>query len=163
MIQPELEGGLEVVRHTLLNLGFPASQVQPYTDEVRRDHYDTSISTAREHQALDQLRNTVRGIDLAWRRLGPGSSLVGQTLTEANVRQRTGASVIAIIRAQQAMVNPKSDTRFEAGDLIGLMGDSVQIVAFDQLLVAPAHVGAHTEHQRDAGGVAALQRRGAPE
>ena len=86
VIHPELEGGLEVVRHTLLNLGFPASQVQPYTDEVRHDHYDTAISSVKEHQVLDQLRNTVRGFDLVWRRLEPECPVVGQTLTEAIVR-----------------------------------------------------------------------------
>ncbi len=150
VIHPELEGGLEVVRHTLLNLGFPASQVQPYTDEVRHDHYDTAISSVKEHQVLDQLRNTVRGFDLVWRRLEPESPLVGQTLTEANVRQRTGASVIAIIRDQKVLANPKSGTHFQAGDLVGLLGDSTQIAAFDQLLTAPDNAARPAEPQEGA-------------
>lgn len=162
VIHPELEGGLEVVRHTLLTLGFPASQVQPFTDAVRRDHYDTAISTAGERHALDQLRNTVRGVDLVWRRLDAPSPLVGQTLMEANVRQRTGASVIAIIRGQQILPNPKSGVPFQAGDLIGLMGDSPQIAAFDDLFAAA--VEPHTQNHQDAGAaIAALQQRGAPE
>ncbi len=136
VIHPELEGGLEMVRHTLLNLGFPASQVEPYTDAVRSDHYNTEVTTAKEHQMLDQLRTTVRGSDLAWRRLDPASPLVGQTLAEANLRARTGASVIVLIRDGQAQPNPKSGTRFEAGDLIGLMGDTAQLAAVDRLLDA---------------------------
>lgn len=138
VIHPELEGGLEVVRHVLLTLGFPASHVQPYTDAVRRDHYDTAESTTAERQSLDQLRNTVRGLDLAWRQLGRQGPLVGQTLMEANVRLRTGASVLAIIRDQQVLANPKSNTRFQGEDLVGLLGDQGQIAAFDQLFMVPS-------------------------
>jgi len=58
-----LEGGLELVRHTLLTLGLPSDQIQPYTDAVRRDHYDTVTSSAGEKEALDQLRTTVHGMD----------------------------------------------------------------------------------------------------
>jgi CPA2 family monovalent cation:H+ antiporter-2 len=164
VIHPELEGGLEVVRHTLLALGYPASQVQPYTDAVRRDQYDLAISTGEEHQVLDQLRNTVRGLEIAWRRLDADSPLVARTLAEANPRARTGASVIAVIRAQQVLPNPKSGTRFQAGDLIGLLGDSLQIAAFDQLFPSRVHVVPNTEQDQDADGTGAvLKQQGASE
>lgn len=55
VIYPEFEGGLEVVRLTLLLLGYPHADVQQYTDTVRQDHYETSINTPNERQALDQL------------------------------------------------------------------------------------------------------------
>lgn len=164
VIHPELEGGLEVVRHTLLALGFPASQVQPYTDAVRRDQYDIAISSGKERQVLDQLRNTVRDMEIAWRRLDADSPIIGQTLAEANLRARTRASVIAIIRDQQMLPNPKSSTRFQVDDLIGVMGDSVQIAAFDQVLTAPTHGIPYENPQYSAGRTgAALQRRGASE
>jgi CPA2 family monovalent cation:H+ antiporter-2 len=138
VIQPELEGGLEVVRNTLLALGFSADQVQPYTDAVRSDQYDIEVFTPQERQALDQMRNTVRGLEIVWRRLEEGCPFVGQSLVEANVRARTGASVIAIIRDQQVLPNPKSGTRFEVGDLVGLIGDTAQVAALDRLLATPA-------------------------
>ena len=47
VIHPELEGGLEVVRHTLLALGFPADQIEPYTSAVRGDHYDTAVTSPK--------------------------------------------------------------------------------------------------------------------
>ncbi|WP_299645279.1 cation:proton antiporter [uncultured Chloroflexus sp.] len=134
VIHPELEGGLEVMRHTLLCLGYPATQVQGYTDAVRRDEYDFTVSTPAEHQALDQMVRAARGIEIAWRMVGEHSSIVGQTLAEANIRARTGASVIAIIRNQQLIANPKSSTVFQAGDLVGLIGESEQIAAAEQLI-----------------------------
>jgi CPA2 family monovalent cation:H+ antiporter-2 len=147
VIHPELEGGLEVVRHTLLALGFSADQVQPYTDAVRRDHYDIDILTPGEHQALEQMRNTVRGLDIVWRRLGEGNPLVGLTLAEADLRARTGASIIAIIRSQHGpaslMPNPKSSTRFQAEDLVGFIGTASEIAMLDQVLATPADAAVH--------------------
>ncbi|WP_232280663.1 cation:proton antiporter domain-containing protein [Chloroflexus aggregans] len=134
VIHPELEGGLEVMRHTLLCLGYPATQVQGYTDAVRRDEYDTTVSSPAEHQALDQMVRAARGIEIAWRLVSEHSPIIGQTLAEANIRARTGASVIALIRNQQLIANPKSSTVFQAGDLLGLIGESEQIAAAEQLI-----------------------------
>jgi monovalent cation:H+ antiporter-2, CPA2 family len=145
VIHPELEGGLEVVRHTLLTLGYPMAQVQQYTDAVRRDAYDTAISSHEEHMMLDQLIAAVRGMEIAWRMVGAGSPLIGQTLAETDLRARTGASVIALVRARQVYANPKSSTTFAAGDVVGMIGQADQIAAVDPLLDPyPAQVGAVT-------------------
>lgn len=138
VIHPELEGGLEVMRHTLLCLGYPATQVQGYTDAVRRDEYDFTVSTPAEHHALDQMVRAARGIEIAWRMVSEQSPIVGQTLAEANMRARTGASVIALIRNQQLIANPKSSTVFQAGDLVGLIGESEQIAAAEELISGAA-------------------------
>ena len=55
VVHPELEGGLEIVRYTLLQLGFPLQEIYRYTDAVRRDHYDLTINTDEEHRLLQDL------------------------------------------------------------------------------------------------------------
>jgi CPA2 family monovalent cation:H+ antiporter-2 len=137
VIHPELEGGLEVVRHTLLALDYPLVQVQQYTDAVRRDAYDTDINSRDEQFLLDQLLAAVRGMDIRWQQIDADSPLNERTLAEVNLRSRTGASIIALIRKQQVVANPKSSTRFEVGDMIGLIGDAQQIAAAEQLIHSP--------------------------
>ena len=159
VVPPQLEGGLEIVRHTLLALGFSPDQVQPYTDAVRRDHYDIEELTPEEREALDYMRRTVRGLELVWRRLNVESPLVGQTLTEAGLRARTGASVIAIIREQHVLANPKSDTRFHADDMVGVIGDPTQIAELDKLLAAPATPLPRPEQPQDDGRYRSYQER----
>jgi monovalent cation:H+ antiporter-2, CPA2 family len=134
VIHPELEGGLEVLRHTLLTLDYPPLEVQQYADAVRRDQYEPSVSSAEEHRVLDQLIRTVRTIEIAWIPLASGSMAVGQTLAEANIRATTEASVIAILRDGQVIPNPKSAMRFQAGDVVGLLGDAEQLAHARQLL-----------------------------
>jgi monovalent cation:H+ antiporter-2, CPA2 family len=134
VIHPELEGGLEIVRHTLLQLGFPLQEIYRYTDAVRRDHYDMGLNTEEEHRMLHELLDAVSSIEIKWFRLSEDSSLVGQTLAEANLRSRTGASVVAILREQHLIANPKSMTVFQAGDRMGLIGDREEIETAEKLI-----------------------------
>jgi CPA2 family monovalent cation:H+ antiporter-2 len=134
VIHPELEGGLEVMRHTLLALGFPLQEIIRYMDAVRRDHYDMQVNSAEEHRLLHDLIHASRNIEVVWLTLTPGNPLVGQTLAAGNLRARTGASVVAILRDQQVMANPKSVTVFQANDRIGLIGDKEEIEAAEKLL-----------------------------
>jgi len=134
VIHPELEGGLEVLRHTLLALGYPLLEVQQYADAVRHDQYDPAISTHEEHRVLDQLLRSVRGLEIAWVLVDSASPLADQTLAEANIRAKTEASVIAILRNQQVIANPKSATALQAGDVVGLIGEAPQVAEARRLL-----------------------------
>ncbi|RPJ22593.1 MAG: sodium:proton exchanger [Chloroflexi bacterium] len=137
VIHPELEGGLEIVRHTLLQLGFPLQEIYRYTDAVRRDHYDLQLNTEEEHRLLHDLVDAVSSIEIKWFRLPAESPLVGQTLADVNLRSRTGSSVVAILRERQLMANPKSMTVFQADDRIGLIGEKEEVEAVERLLAEP--------------------------
>jgi CPA2 family monovalent cation:H+ antiporter-2 len=127
VVHPELEGGLEVVNHTLLSLGFPLREVHAYTDAVRRDRYDINITTVDEQRSLHGLLNSFGGIEIVWLQLSDTSALIGQSLAEANIRTKSGASVVALVRSKQLFPNPKSGTVFQAGDRIGVIGEQDQI------------------------------------
>jgi monovalent cation:H+ antiporter-2, CPA2 family len=126
-IHPELEGGLEMVHHTLLSLGFPLQEVHRYAEAVRKDRYDFNITTDEEHRSLHELLLAVQGIEIVWLTLSENSFLVGKSLAEANIRAQTGASVVALMRNEQLIPNPKSMTVFESGDRVGFIGEKEQI------------------------------------
>ncbi|TDA67098.1 MAG: sodium:proton exchanger [Chloroflexi bacterium] len=137
IVHPELEGGLELVHHTLLSLGFPLREVHSYADAVRRDNYDIDIITGEEHRSLHNLLTAFEGIEITWATLRPESPIAGKTLAEANIRSRTGASVVAFIRNGQLTANPKSMTVFEVNDRIGIIGEQDQIDAASELVEGP--------------------------
>lgn len=134
VIQPELEGGLEIVRHTLLALAYPVLQVQQYIDAVRNDAYDTTRLTPEEDKMLNQLVAAVRDMSITWQPVGNQSPLIGQTLIEANLRAQTGASIIALVRDHAVIANPEPHLKFAPLDLVGLIGNSQQVAA------AAAHI-----------------------
>ena len=134
VIHPELEGGLEIVRHTLLKLEYPLQEIIQYMDAVRHDHYDMHVNTEEEHRSLHDLIHATQSIGVTWLTLLPPNPLIGQTFAEANLRARTGASIVAIMRENEVMANPKSHTAFNANDRIGFIGDNEQIEAVKNLL-----------------------------
>lgn len=137
VIHPELEGGLQVLRHTLLHLGFPLHEVRRYADTVRREHYDALVKSLGEHALLRELLDASDLIDIAWRKVQEGSALAGTALGAAALRTRTGATVVAIKRKNELMVNPGVHTVFMPGDRVGGWGNPEQLEALERLLAAP--------------------------
>ena len=134
VIHPELEGGLEILRHTLLRLKVPPTEVQKYSDAVRRDHYEPSISTPDEYHVLDQIISAARGMQIVWHQVDETSPAVNKTVAEVHLRDTTGASIIAIIRNQRLIANPKSALEVEPRDIVGIIGDDAQVTAAIALL-----------------------------
>lgn len=56
-----------------------------------------------------------------------GDWLAGRTLAEAQLRPRTGATVVSVSRGEATAVNPDPGDRLEAGDVLCLVGDEGQI------------------------------------
>ena len=142
VINPELEGGLEIVRHTLLELDYPMSKLAPFVDAARREahagRFDGIDDTTESIRALDQLLTAVRGVDIAWMAVPPTSALVGATLGATRLRAATGASVVAVMRAGEVIPNPSAAITLAAGDLLGLIGSAEEQAAVAELLSAEA-------------------------
>ncbi|MEX2143839.1 MAG: cation:proton antiporter [Anaerolineales bacterium] len=131
IIHPELEGGLEMVRHTLLQLGFPRREVDGYAEEVRHKQYEALKDTNAQPLVKDILR-AVGEIEISWLEMPPTSPLIGHSLAETNLRGRTGASLVALVRDHKLSANPKSSTVFVENDRIGVIGEPDQIKALEQ-------------------------------
>ncbi len=127
VVHPELEGGVEALRRTLLVLGYPLLEAQQYADAVRRSEYNPALSPDDERRMLEQLVRTVRGVETAWAVVAAANPAVRKTLAEIDIRGRTGASVIAILRGPQMLASPEAEMVLQAGDVIGLLGQAAQV------------------------------------
>jgi CPA2 family monovalent cation:H+ antiporter-2 len=129
VILPELEGGLQIVRRTLMQLGFEPRKIHEYADEVRRDYYDLNINTHEEKQLLQDLLSASDHLILSWLKLDPKHPIAGLTLAAANLRARSGATVVAILREGSLITNPDPAMVLQGGDLVALIGDEKQLQA----------------------------------
>jgi TrkA domain protein len=75
---------------------------------------------------------------LEWVTLAADSEYVGQTLGEADIRGRTGVSIIAVQREAETIANPGADTRLEAGDTLIALGPREDCRAFRRAIGADA-------------------------
>jgi TrkA domain protein len=71
---------------------------------------------------------------IEWVDVDEGADLVDQTLAEAEIRQRTGASVIAIQRDSETIPNPGPAETVAAGDILVTMGTREELESLESLV-----------------------------
>ncbi len=67
-------------------------------------------------ESLRQLETRIRGLVIEWIAVADASELAGRTLAQTQLRQRTGCSVIAVVRGDSAEVAPGPDHIVAGGD-----------------------------------------------
>jgi len=83
---------------------------------------------------LEDVDLVVGALEIEWVQLRPGSPLVGHALGDSRLRERTGASVVAILRGKAAIANPGVGTVFESDDTLLLIGSHAQTEAARELI-----------------------------
>ena len=68
--------------------------------------------------------------------VGPGTRAADRTLAELELRHRSGATVVAVVRDAQATLSPPGDFRLRANDVLVIVGSHAQIDAAFGLLAA---------------------------
>jgi CPA2 family monovalent cation:H+ antiporter-2 len=129
-VHPESEAGLELGRQALHHLGVAAGEIQRFEDKVRRELYAPITRQSADGDLLSQLGRASREIETQWVRLPKVSPLTGRTIGELEVRTKTGASIVAIVRDDLVLTNPGPDARFEPGDMVGVLGTPNQRATF---------------------------------
>lgn len=138
VVQSEFEASLEITRQALLHFDISPTEIQKFTDTIRQQLYAPLYESHGKYQAVAQLQNASRLLEVSWVSLPAGSSLVGQTIEAAKVRTLTGASVVGILREGELYANPERNYRFSKGDLVAVMGNIEQLAAFQTLAVSGA-------------------------
>lgn len=136
VIQPEFEAGLEITRQALLHLNIPATEIQRFTDTIRRELYAPLYHTHDEYQTIAQLQNASHLLELSWIRLTADSPLIGRNIQELKIRSRTGVSVVGVMRDGELYPNPDAAYQFTIGDLVAVMGNSEQLAAFQAMVIS---------------------------
>jgi len=143
VVRPELEGGVEIVRRTLLDLELPIREVQRYAEIVRREGLDASeLPSAERARVLGHLVSTAHDLEVGWLLVDDQSPLAGRTLADSSLRARTGVSVVAIGRGEIVLNNPGPDTNLLVGDHVAVIGTQPQIEEASRLVeLAPGSAG----------------------
>jgi len=124
---------LQVIRHTLLHLGFPMQEVRRFAETVRKEHYDVLVKSQGEQKLLRELLDAPELLDISWRKIPGNCPLVGKTQAETLMRIHTGANVVAIMREGRLLLNPSMDTVFLAADRLGLLANAEQVESVDRM------------------------------
>jgi TrkA domain protein len=80
------------------------------------------LGTARIVERLADLQRQVAGLSTVQIPIIAGSPFDGRTLGDTQTRTRTGASIVAVIRAGAIIGSPRPDFIFHPGDLVVVVG-----------------------------------------
>jgi len=73
---------------------------------------------------------------IEWIDVDDTAELVDQTLGDANLRQQTGASIVAIQRGSDTVPNPGPDETIAAGDILVTLGTREELTKLEALVEA---------------------------
>jgi CPA2 family monovalent cation:H+ antiporter-2 len=113
----------EHLERIVLGIFEPEAPLQ--APQVRRAH-DDLVQLIREEYPWD-----VETQDVV---LPYQESAVNQTIKALQLRMVTGATVVAIYRGEESLVNPSPEVRLMPGDVVLCMGSQAQLAAAAQLL-----------------------------
>ena len=71
---------------------------------------------------LDSLKHMVEGLAIEWITMPEGGGLTGKTIGDGHIRTATSASVVAVIRHDDAIPGPGPGFTLEARDTVLVMG-----------------------------------------
>ena len=80
------------------------------------------LGGSRVTEALAELQQKVEGLAIDWLPLRSDSPYVGRSIADAQVRTRTGVSIVAVLRGEEPFAAPEPDFVFQSGDYLVVVG-----------------------------------------
>ena len=135
VVRPELEGGIELMRHTLIDLGYTPRQIQDYANELRASGYEALGDNAQgaRRRAFERLVASLSEVELEWVLVGEASTAAGSTLADLDLRAKTGVNAVALRREGEVTLFLDARTELHKGDKVGLVGTVEQVEAAAKL------------------------------
>ncbi|HVR76721.1 MAG TPA: cation:proton antiporter [Planctomycetota bacterium] len=137
VIPEEFETSLEIFSRTLRKLLVPRDMVDRFVRESRVNNYGVLRSAREEPEERVEALDVLAGADMEIVRIEDGSPLAGQTLGEARIRSRTGATVLALRRGGSFLSNPPVSAVLDPGTVAILFGTPEQVSGAAELFRAP--------------------------
>jgi CPA2 family monovalent cation:H+ antiporter-2 len=127
IIPEEFETSIEIFARVLSRYGVPRNMILDLVDRLRRGHYGVMRDQGHSPTQVELPWEVLSQLDVEMCALKGGGPAVGRSLAEINLRAETGVTVIGVRRNSEMTANPSPDYRFEAGDILILLGDRLQL------------------------------------
>jgi TrkA domain protein len=92
------------------------------------------LGGSRIAEELAELQQQIEGLAIDWLPLRNDSPFVGRTIGDARIRTRTGVSVVAVLRGENAIPAPGPELSLEPGDYLVVVGTTRGIEEVVELL-----------------------------
>ncbi|MEO0139837.1 MAG: cation:proton antiporter regulatory subunit [candidate division WOR-3 bacterium] len=101
------------------------------TEDEAKDLGFLLAGTTYQSVSPERMEFIMKEMVMEWVKVGKNSNLVNKTLVNAQIRERTGTSILAILRGKDMIVNPDPHkTVIKEGDILVVVGTREQINNF---------------------------------
>jgi TrkA domain protein len=101
------------------------------TEEEAKELGFLLAGTTYQPVAPERMEVILKEMVMEWVKVDEGSRIAKRTIAEAQIRKRTGASIVAIIRGEEMIVSPDPyQATIEPGDVLVVVGTRQHIKNF---------------------------------
>lgn len=137
VVVEEFEASVELFARVLEFYEIPTNVIQKELELVRGEHYGLLREQSPADIKLDALRHLGIHTALDLVEVEPGSGAVGESPSSLDVRKRTGAVVLAVVRGGKALYQRDPTFRFQTGDTVVLVGEADALERVGSVFRAP--------------------------
>ena len=135
IVPEEFETSIEISTLVLQTYNMPKQMIMEKAEKIRREGYALLRRGELPEMAHHLRAGTLVDVEVETCRIDDDSPALGKSLEELAIRQRTGASVVALMRAGVTQSNPPNKSILEVGDVLALLGTKDHIRKATGLLV----------------------------
>ncbi len=123
VVVEEFEVSIELFAKALESYRIPVNRIWQEAATVRNEHYGLFRGTAEPDLRLDALKHLGIHDALELVEIRDGAKVTGMNAATLELRRRTGAVQIAVVRDGQPIYRREPDFRYQPGDTVVLVGD----------------------------------------
>jgi CPA2 family monovalent cation:H+ antiporter-2 len=130
VIPEELEASIEIFSRVLAKYLVPIPEIDKLIGELRAGRYDMLRRRSLTEGEWSSMHVSLADAEMSTFQVSPEGELVGKSLSETEVRQRFGISLLAIRRGGQMLYEMTGDTVIEPNDTLYIFGQPERVQEF---------------------------------
>jgi CPA2 family monovalent cation:H+ antiporter-2 len=141
VIPEEFETSIEIFSRVLLRYGIDRHTIESQIERIRRQGYEMLRSPSLQRVEMANLNAALHAATTENIKLNEDSPVVGKTLGELDLRGKTGATLIAVVRGEDTKIGPGASYKLQQDDVLILFGTSEKIGQAIKILQPEAEIG----------------------
>jgi CPA2 family monovalent cation:H+ antiporter-2 len=141
VIPEEFETSIEIFSRVLLRYGVDRHTIENQIERVRRQGYEMLRSPSIQRVEMSNLNAALESATTETVKLSPNSPAVGKNLGELNLRNETGATLIAVVRGDKTKIGPGANYKLQENDILILFGKAEKIEQAVKVLQSETKTG----------------------
>ncbi len=141
VIPEEFETSIEIFSRVLLRYGVDRHTIENQIERVRRQGYEMLRSPSIQRIEMSNLNAALHAATTETVKLNHTSPVVGKNLGELNLRNDTGATLIAVVRGEDTKIGPGANYKLQENDALILFGKTENIERAIRVLLPEAETG----------------------